>query len=345
MGVKKKILTHEAQLAEQNIKINNLFRTLQNYNQLSQPNTKDYSSLINDIDLQQYISRYKWEGLPDYIPINMIERMLYFRGGLVGFFQKGQLFILPYAIDGDLNEYGYPVSVQPVTYNGTIYPSKKLKVYPQTNASGVLLHDRASIINSGKPIARFVVADSILSYLNDIMQKGEINLINAVKKVVYRVTSEDQVSVTEKSINASLNSTSPVIVTTDDINGGDVFNSNIENETEKIMQMFSSVNNLRCMSMGVKNNGVFEKMERVVVGELSGNEYQTNLILESGLQQRQEWVERMKEIFPEYSDVLSKIKVTINVEPYMSKVDNTMENATREEGDNAKSKVGVENEN
>lgn len=342
MSIKRKVITHEAQLAEQGIRINQLFRKLENYNQLSTPATKDYSSLIHDIDLQQFISRYKWEGLPDYIPINMIERMLYFRGGLVGFFQKGQLFVLPYAIDGDLNEYGYPMSVQPVTYNGTIYGSRKLKVYPQTNASGVLLHDRASIINSGKPIARFILAESSLALMNDIMQKGEINLINSVKKAMYKATSEDQAIQAEKSINASLNSSSPIVVTVDDLNGGDILNSGIENETEKIMQMFSSVNNLRCMSMGVKNNGVFEKMERVVVGELSGNEYQTNLILESGLQQRKEWVERMKEIFPEYSDVLNKIKVSINVDPYMSKVENTMESSVRN-GNNSESKVGVEN--
>lgn len=347
---KKKYLTYEEMIKNQGIQIEMLKKRLGSYKILGQPINRDYTNSLIDLDVQQFVSRYKWSGLPKNIPPMYIERMLYYRGSLCGFFNGGNFYILPYANGGDLNTFGYPTEVQPVAVNGEPFPIKPLTTYPNgevnKNAKAVILHDRSPLLNSGMVVPRIVLQRDIIEYMSSILSKSEINLINAVKKLMYGVESEDQVEQTRKDIYSSINSDEPVIVAVNDGNmKNSIFNTGIELEVEKIMQLFSSINNYRCYNMGIKNNGMFEKMERIATGELTGNEYQTNLILETGLQLRKEWLENLKEIYPEYNDVLSKITVEINVEPYKNKApNNDIEDSTYAEREGMTSKGGLNNE-
>lgn len=326
MAIRKKLLTYEEQLKQQGVEIKRLRFMLEQKNTLQQTSTRDYTDELLDLDLQQYVSRYKWSGLPNYIPQDFIEKMLYFKGSLAGFFEKGQLVILPYAIEGSLNIYGYPTKIEPVAINGKSFGHKKLNTYPtgevNKNAESVILYDRCPISTTGLTVPKAVQDTDILSLMNETLIKSEVNLVNSVKKLVYKVNTESQASETRKDLNVALNSNDPFIIVTEDstsTNENNVLNSGVELETEKIMQYFSSLNNYRCYKNGIKNNGVFEKMERVVTGELTGNEYQTNLILETGLAFRKTWLEYMKDIYPEYKNILNKITVEINIDPYISK--------------------------
>ena len=280
----------------------------------------------------------------------MIEILLYISGSACLFFKDGILCCYRYAINGKLNTYGYPTSVEPIAINGDRVGMKALNTYPNgkpnKKAEAVIIYDRAPSLLSGLVAPRLVQNRDTLELMSKALIKGEVNLDNSTKKIVYEVESEAQAGETRKEINVALNSNDPFVVIAKDrtaTNNSNVLNSGVDNETDSIMQFFSSVNNYRCYKAGIKNNGVFEKMERVVTGELTGNEYQTNLILETGLAFRKRALEDLRKIYPEYKDILDKINVEINIDPYEQKVDSDIENATYDSREGTTMR-GVEND-
>lgn len=311
---------------------------------------KDFFNGLLDLDLQQFGARYKWKGLPDYLPENIIERMLYFRGSVVGFFHNGELKFLPYAIVGDLNDYAYPTKVRPVSYNGKVYNNIELNTYPNgsenKNATGVILYDRIPLLNGNGCLPRAVISRDIIDLQNDTLQRSEINSINSLKKLGYTVANSNQKETTRKAVKEAMMDKSPVIITTKDglSDANETFSTSIDNETDKIMQYFSALNNYRCYTMGIKNNGMFEKMERIATGELTGNEYQTNLLLDTGLTCRKNFLNSLKKIYPEYKSILDKITVEINVDPYKPKAEGDIENKVWGNERDGSTKVGVEND-
>lgn len=339
---KKKLLTHERMLEQQGVQLNNILKILKkDYSSLSQTKIRDFKNFWRDVDFQQFISRYKWEGLPSYIPQNLIETMLYFRGTLCGFFKDGVLYFLPYAFSGGLNVYGYPTQVDAIAFNGeSNFRKIKLNTYPNgkpnKDAQCVLLFDKAPLLGGTFCIPRVALNREIIDLMDETLNKSAINQTNSLKKGLVKVNNEAQATQTKKDINYQAQNDDPYIVintTNMDYGENEVLNANIPNETPTYMQYLSALNNLRCYGSGIKNGGMFEKMERVVVGELSGNDYQINLILESGLTQRKEFLERLKEIYPEYKDVLDKVKVSINVSPYEDKAPNNAIEKSTNEGD------------
>lgn len=337
MGYKKKYLTAQTQLENCGVEIEQLKRRINEAFRNPTGVIRNYMSILSDIDRQQFVSRYKWEGLPDYIPNNLLERLFYYRGSFVGFFHGGTLHFLPYANCGDLNIYGYPTKVQPVTFNGkdVVFRGLELNTYANgsenKNAKGVLFFDRTPVVASSTLIPQAVLNRSLVELEDEILRKANINLINSAKKGLIKVANSNQRATVLKEINESLADDSPYLVTSDESLTGsetEVFNNGIGFEGESYAQFLATVNNIRCYAMGVKNSGMFEKSDRVVIGELSGDEYQTNLILESGLQMRLSALEQLKKLYPQYSDVLSKITVKINDEPYQNKSADDIETST-----------------
>lgn len=342
--LKKKMLTLQSQLEAMGTTITNLknspYKTC-NY---------DFKNMLVETDVSQFISRYKWEGLPNYLPTNIIERMLYFHGGICGFFYKSQIYFLPFAIKGDLNTYGYPTQIQPIGYNGQVFNNLTLNTYPsglvRKFADTCILTDRTPNL-SGICQPMSVINSNILDLMNDTLKRSELSSIASNKKFLIELLNGQNAETEKNLLRKSLLDDDCFILTRNDSPISSALKSTTfvgtQNETDKIMQYFSSLNNLRCYNLGIKNNGVFEKMERVVTGELTGNEYQTNLILETGLQIRKEFIENLKELYPEETETLSKIKVSINIEPYKAKCDSDIESNYFDERDGS-TKEGVENE-
>lgn len=318
---KKKILTYENQLNELGIKYNRLMQLLsKDYPTAIERN---YIDMINDTNYQQFVSRYKWEGLPDYIPSFMPERLLYYRGSFCVFFKGGKLKMLPYVIEGKLNENGYPDKIRPVPFNGDIY-YKIITPYANANsninADCTIVYDRVPGFTTSLVVPRISLDRDIIELLSKTLNKAEINLDNSSKKLVYKTESAEQADAIQRNVAKNYNSPSPFVVVVDEENATSegLYNQGVNNECEEIMQFYSAINNLRCYNLGIKNNGMFEKSERLVTAELTGSEYQTNLILSTGLELRKKAIEDLKKIYPEYLDILNKIKVSINQDPYVN---------------------------
>ena len=323
----RKMLTFLQQLKEQGVKIDRLQALLSKYKyqELIKFEPQDYNSTLLDLDMQQFCGRYKTSGLPDYLDDFMLERILYLRGSFCAFVQNGILYCLPYAIDGELNVYGLPESVKPIGLNGEDFPSKALKVYyngiPNKNAECVIVYDRVPVWQAGHVVSRAVFNTELRNLMATTLAKAECNLQNSAKKITVKVGTSDQVDATKTSINDAMYSNDPYVVITDENDIGkdsEIFNNGVDNELDKYMQFYAGLNNLRCENMGILNNGTFLKSERSINSEISGNDYQSNLILEMGLKTRQSAWENLAKLYPKYT-WLKDIQTVINVSPYIVK--------------------------
>lgn len=322
---KQQILNFQAQLEH-------LGKRLETFSKLNFNNTQietlgvEFRNTLYDLDAQQNCNRYVWEGLPDYITGQLIETMLYYRGSLCGFFNGGILYILPYAQNKGLNVYGQPNAVQPITYNGAMNETfmkvgKELIVSNMgalnKNAGACILYDRIPAFSqSASPIGRFALNKEIVDYQCDLLTRIKNNLRNIDKKVVFKVKNEAQANQMKKDIREAYGTSDPFVVIVDDpMNAEDkptTLQGQIQNETQALFETWQSLNSIRCMCSGITNGGAFEKKERKITGELQGDQTQTELVLDAGLKMRELFINQMKVVYPEYADILDKIRVKVN---------------------------------
>lgn len=315
----------EEQLKEANVRIGRLATLLKSKNKQPDLIKDDSEQLFRDLDIQQYCNRYKWKGLPDYLPSWLLEHMLYMRGSLAGYFNGGVLYVLPYAQTGGINTYGIPNAVKTIAYNGIntaegSNEEKELPVNvngkPNENASAVLLYDRIPTYwQGGSPLSRYVLINTLLNQMADVISRIKINLVNSTAKHVVYVKNEKQKDTMEQAVSEAFTSGSPFIIMTkgdNDYTNSEEFSAKSELETQSLFETWESLNSIRCMTMGLNNQGAFEKKERIVTDELGGNVEQSDLVFDAGLCMRKLWLDQMRGVYPEYADILNKIEVTVN---------------------------------
>lgn len=323
---KQQMLNFQAQLEHLGKRIETFSKlnfNLKNYEEIG----TEFVGNLRDLDIQQVCNRYEWEGLPDYLTGQLIELMLYNKGSLCGFFNGGTLYVLPYAQTNGINVYGMPNAVQPITYNGTqdqLASNFGTELIVNNigkfndNAKACILYDRFPYFSqAGTPLARAILNDELIRYQSDLLGRVKNNLRNIDKKVVFYVESEAQQSQMTQDLRQAYGTSDPFVVVVkgsqmNEKNAGQTLQGDIANEIQSLFETWQSINSIRCMCSGITNGGAFEKKERKITGELQGDQTQTELVLDAGLKMRQLWLEQMRLIYPEYSDILNGISVNIN---------------------------------
>ena len=81
---------------------------------------------IKYIDYQQFLTRFKWNNLPDGMDSELIERILYFSGSAMFFYIKelNRFYFLPYGMSGEntdvgIDFYGRFNRLKPYSFNGS----------------------------------------------------------------------------------------------------------------------------------------------------------------------------------------------------------------------------------
>lgn len=294
-------------------------------------NKEDYKLLWSQYDLTQCVSRYVWEDLPDNIKSWDVERMLYFRTSLCGFKWAGKIFILPYIIRGNINPYGYPTKLQPLTYNGQpvsdskqawTFNGKPLILKPNNsgvkdgNFDCVLLFDNVPrFTGSNLGISRFALNQIIIADMAEVLARVNVNLVVTNKKLFLIAKDANQRAIIEKEIAASFGSDSPIVVITSPLDMQTVQNTD-DYQADDLFNVLKNYDAIRCFMSGIqsKNFGT-EKKERLVAGELAGNEEQIDLVADLGLELRQEFADKMNELFG------TNIKVRKRADDYQDDVD------------------------
>lgn len=281
------------------------------YNPIGYKNTDkfNYELIWTNYDLNQCVSRYIWENLPNGLTSWNLERMLYFRGTLCGFKFAGRVYILPYTITGPINPYGLPVGVRPITYNGRPvsgnddFFSKNFELPVDLNGdendeySAVLLYDALPYSPSETTPSRYYLNQIIIKEMADVFARININVVISNKKIFLIIKDAKQRDIVQKELDEAFGNDSPWAVLTSELDTQTIQSTNDFNADD----LFNTIKNydaIRCFMSGIsaKNFGT-EKKERLVSGELAGSEEQKDLILDMGYDLRKEFADKLNRKF------------------------------------------------
>lgn len=267
-----------------------------------------YEVLLSNYDLNQCVARYIWEDLPDDIKSYDVERMLYYRTGLTGFKRAGKHFILPFIIQGSLTPYGYPNEIKPISFNGKPLGDKndvidknlvlKPNTSGQTDYDCVLLFDSVPrFTGNNQGMSRFALNQILISDMADVLSRVNINVVVTNKKLFLIAKDPNQRDIIESEVQKAFGSDSPIVTLSSELDIQTVQNTS-DYQADDLFNVMKNYDSLRCFMSGIqsKNYGT-EKKERLVSGELAGNEEQIDLIADMGLELRKDFANKMNELF------------------------------------------------
>ena len=269
---------------------------------------------IRVLDEQDAVNSGQWYGLPNGLTSQMVERMLYYKGQLMFFYEPHlkKFFLLPYALDGEIDIYGRYMKVRPVPMGSTEAKNDKDKLTPLgkyiTSLEREPLYDiwldevkldtmdtKCALLYDYSPqlgqtiIPRQQLQDPLIDVMSECIPFMRTNLLNATGVVGMRVNSEDEyvnVELASESINrAALNGKKyvPVVGNVDfqEMTGGNV------GRAEDFLLSMQSLDNLRLSFHGLGEGGIFEKKAHELEAEHMGNASNVGLVLQDRVMQRQ----------------------------------------------------------
>lgn len=266
----------------------------------------EYINLWQYYDLNQNVSKFEWSGLPDGLTSWVIERMLYLRGAVAGFMLGGFFYILPFTAEaGDYNPYGMPTKITPVPFNGEKLGKFARGFKLPVNANGtkeveyqaVLLFDNIPINPSGGIVSRFALNNVLIKEIADTLARIKLNIVISNKKIFIQVPDPAQRDIVEKELALAFGSESPFAVITSEMPAQTIQSTSDLNA----MELFNAIKNydaIRCSMSGISSKGFgAEKKERLVTGELTGQEEEKDLVLMFQLYMRQQFCDMCNKRF------------------------------------------------
>ena len=284
------------------------------------PNIK---KLLRIVDEQDAVNRYTWYNLPDGLTGQLIERILYYKGQAMFFYDKTteKFYFLPYALDGGIDIYGHYTGVRPLPFNGSTEVKKDGKLTPMAkyitslvreplydvwteelnwdvlNTKCVLLSDYSKQISQTN-IPRQQLNDPLLDVMADCIPFLRTALLNGTGVAGMRVNTQDEymnVKLASTAIdNAALNGEKyvPMVGTVEfqDLASGQVA------KAEEYLLSMQSLDNFRLGLYGLDNGGLFQKKAHMLEAEQTTNAGTSGLIYQDGLTLRQRFCDIVNSI-------------------------------------------------
>lgn len=289
------------------------------------PNPKDfnlqYDSLYNIMREQNMIEtfeRYMWTDIPFGLTQDIIERILFFRGkGIFYFNDKIEKFqFLPFALNGVIDEYGRYTRCNTLPFTGTDeepkdkkvkkprilvyedleivydlpYNSEMMENARKMKTVGIILNDN-SLSVSQQPIIRSNYVKPVLHMMATLMQIINTAMYGSADHNLLQIENESELASIQNQINA-INA---------DILRGNRFTPIIGNlpitplktsntaNLEGLFGTFNSLTNFLKSITGVANAGVFDKKAHLLQEEQKLNGSNSDDIYYNGLRLRQEF--------------------------------------------------------
>lgn len=276
------------------------------------PNIK---KLLQMVDEQDAINRYKWYNLPDGLDSQMIERILYYKGQGMFFYseQLDKFFFLPYALDGSIDIYGRFTRVKPMPFNGSKEAEdKNKKLNPIARYISMLsrepvydiwldeltadIFDKKCVLISDYSkqisqtnISRSILNDPLLDVMSDMIPFLRTSLLNSTGISAVRVNSQDdyiQVKLASTAIDNAALSGEKYIPTVGTIDFQELASGNVAKSEEFLLSM-QSLDNFRLGLYGLENGGLFQKKAHMLQSEQDINAGSTGLAYQDGMTLRQ----------------------------------------------------------
>ena len=273
------------------------------------PNIERLGKAFKKIDYQQYLTRFKWNNLPEGLDSELFERILYFSGSAMFFYIKElkRFYFLPYAMSGEKTQtgidfYGRFNRLKPYSFNGStdgsgeqeggkrisqadLYLSTQIrdniKDVPmvETEEEAKKIYEEGAVICWDATPGLAYMCDSrnrdsqaFIKYMLDVLIQTKSALINASGFNLFSTATESAVEIMQMQIdqiNKDRERGKLSAVVSKEL--GDI--ENLQSNAPAAMQDFwaslVSVDNLRLKSMGIRNDGLQQKSQYQNIQEQS----------------------------------------------------------------------------
>lgn len=288
----------------------------------------DYGSVLAIMTQQNRIEtleRYNWINVPFGLTPDLIERVLFYRGKGVLYYNDnvGKFQFLPFALNGLIDEYGRYLRVNTLPFTGVDeykqegikrsdvkanakkpryvyqdldivydlpYDEESLKIIREKKVVGIILNDSSIAVNQ-QPVIRSLYVEPVLRMLATLMQIINTAMFGAADHTLIQAENESEYASVVNGINAI----------NQDILKGNRFTvvksmgaltplktSNTA-DLEGLFGTFNSLTNFLKSITGVANAGVFDKKAHLLQEEQKLNGSNSDDIYYNGLRQRQEF--------------------------------------------------------
>lgn len=195
---------------------------------------------LKQIDYQQYLTRFRWNNLPDGLDSELFERIMYYSGSAMFFYIKelDKFYFLPYGMSGDKTQtgidfYGRFNKLMPYSFNGSTDGSGELEangkkksqadIYLSTQIRNNIKDipmvktekEARDIYENGAVIcwdqtpglsyymeSRNRISQSYVKYLVQILIQTKSALINASGFNLFSAKTEDETDIMQLQIDA-----------------------------------------------------------------------------------------------------------------------------------------------
>ena len=264
---------------------------------------------LKDIDYQQYLTRFRWNNLPEGLDSELFERIMYFSGSAMFFYIKelDRFYFLPYGMSGEETEtgidfYGRFNRLKPYSFNGSTDGSGESKANGKKSKADIYLstqirdnikdipfvsteEEAKKIYENGAVIcwdhtpglaywnnSRNRISQAYIKYMVKILIQTKSALINASGFNLFAADGEQDNDIMQMQIDA-INGDRELgqIAAVVSKSLGNI--ENIQSNAPAAMQDFwaslQSADNLRLKSMGISNDGVQQKSQYMNIQEQS----------------------------------------------------------------------------
>lgn len=281
------------------------------------------------LDQQTAINRYVWYNLPPELDGEMIERILYYRGQGMFYYDRrfDKFFFLPYTLDGEdaLDIYGRYSSVRPMPFMSGASKENKKKTRQEVLLQDIsrkvlyeVLTDEeifdlgedwaevycVTLSDYSKQISQTTLPRSIL---NEPLLRLKANcipymntaLLNSTGIQGMLVEADDQARTVRDASQemklAALTGDKWIPLTRK--LGIEQLTNPASGTSEDFMRAMQSLENYRLSLYGLDNNGVYQKNAHMLEAEQRANTSFNELLLMDGLKQRQKALTRLNAYF------------------------------------------------
>lgn len=256
---------------------------------------------LKNIDYQQYLTRFRWNNLPEGLDSELFERILYYSGSAMFFYIKElkRFYFLPYGMSGEKTQtgidfYGRFNRLKPYSFNGSTDGSGEQEGGKRISQADIYLSTQ--IRDNIKDIPMVETEDEA----RKIFENGAVICWDMTPGLAYQVDSRNRISqsyiqylvkVLIQTKSALVNSSGFNLFASDSESGQDIMQiqidainedrergklaavvskllgniENLQSNAPAAMQDFwaslQSVDNLRLKSMGISNDGVQQKSQ------------------------------------------------------------------------------------
>lgn len=262
--------------------------------------------------------RYMWTNVPFGLTPDIIERVLFFRGkGVFYFNDKVQKFqFLPFALNGEIDEYGRFTRCNTLPFTGVDekkknnkskknerliyenldlvydlpYDEESFNIVKNKNTVGIILNDNSLSVNQ-QPVIRSNFVKPVLHLLSTLIQIINTAMYGSADHNLIRVDNESEYESIKQQIDA---------INFDILKGRrftpvigklpiEPIKTSNTHDLEGLFNTFNSLTNFLKSISGIANAGVFDKKAHLLQEEQRLNGSNADDIYYNGLRLRQEF--------------------------------------------------------